>query len=45
MIEKGKQINSDELTNDGKYYMLNGGISPSGYLNEYNTDENTITIS
>lgn len=29
----------------GNYYMLNGGILPSGYLNEYNTNKNTITIS
>ena len=44
-IEKGKQINSDLLRAEGNYYMLNGGILPSGYLNEYNTNENTITIS
>ena len=45
IIEKGKQINSDLLIENGNYYMLNGGILPSGYLNEYNTNENTITIS
>ena len=45
IIEKGKQINSDLLIEKGNYYMLNGGILPSGYLNEYNTNENTITIS
>ena len=45
IIEKGKQINSDMLIEKGNYYMLNGGILPSGYLNEYNTNENTITIS
>ena len=44
-IFKGKQVNSEELLPNGKYYMLNGGITPSGYLNEYNTLENTITIS
>ena len=44
-IEKGKQINGDLLLEHGNYYMLNGGINPSGYLNEYNRDENTITIS
>ena len=44
-IFKGKQVNSEELLPKGKYYMLNGGITPSGYLNEYNTFENTITIS
>ena len=45
IIEKGKQINSDLLIEKGNYYMLNGGILPSGYLNEYNTNKNTITIS
>ena len=45
IIEKGKQINSDLLIEKGNYYMLNGGILPSGYLNEYNTNENTVTIS
>ena len=28
------------LIENGNYYMLNGGILPSGYLNEYNTNEN-----
>lgn len=44
-IKKGEQINKSELTNDGKYYVLNGGMLPSGYTNEYNTLENTISIS
>ena len=44
-IKKGKQINGNILLNKGKYYMLNGGQEPSGYLNEYNTLENTISIS
>ncbi|MGB9796555.1 restriction endonuclease subunit S, partial [Fervidobacterium gondwanense] len=29
----------------GLYPVMNGGISPSGYWNEYNTEANTITIS
>ena len=45
IIEKGKQVNSESLLDQGDYYMLNGGTSPSGYLNEYNRNENTITIS
>ena len=45
IIEKGKQVNSEFLLDTGKYYMLNGGILPSGYLDDYNTEENTITIS
>ena len=44
-IAKGKQINSEYLSETGKYYMLNGGINPSGFINEYNTNENTISIS
>ena len=45
LIEKGEQINNDQLLNYGDYYMLNGGINPSGYLNIYNRNENTITVS
>ena len=45
LIEKGKQVNGEQLLDNGNYYMLNGGINPSGYLNEYNREENTITIS
>ena len=44
-IAKGEQINSEELSKSGPYYMLNGGTEPSGYLKKYNTLENTITIS
>ena len=44
-IKKGEQINSEELSKSGSYYMLNGGTEPSGYLEKYNTLENTITIS
>ena len=45
LIKKGSQINNDELLKSGKYPMLNGGISPSGYLNKYNTESGTVTIS
>jgi type I restriction enzyme S subunit len=44
-INKGKQLNKVELTEAGQYPCQNGGIDPSGYTNEYNTLENTITIS
>ena len=44
-IVKGQQKNKDTLTKSGKYPVINGGISPSGYDNEFNTDANTITIS
>ena len=38
-------MNKSELFESGKYPVLNGGINPSGYYNEYNADENTIAIS
>ena len=44
-INKGKQLNKDAMIDDGEYYVLNGGQEPSGYTNEWNTPENTITIS
>lgn len=44
-ISLGTQLNKSKLLSEGKYAVRNGGIEPSGYWNEYNTDENTITIS
>ena len=44
-INKGKQLNKDGLLSDGMYPVINGGITPSGYWNDYNYDENLITIS
>ena len=44
-IQKGKQINSEFLSTKGKYYVMNGGIAPSGYYHQFNTEANTISIS
>ena len=44
-ITKGSQLNKKELSDDGIYPVINGGVSPSGYWNEYNFNENLITIS
>ena len=44
-VVKGKQVNGEELLEEGKYYVMNGGTEPSGYLNEYNTPTDTISIS
>ena len=45
IISKGKQINSSELSKVGKYYVMNGGVLPSGYHFKYNTEANIISIS
>ena len=44
-INKGKQLNKENMVNFGEYYVLNGGKEPSGYTNSWNTPANTITIS
>lgn len=44
-IKKGQQVNGELLSEQGDYYVMNGGISPSGYYNQYNTEADTISIS
>ena len=44
-IQKGQQVNGEELSELGDYYVMNGGIEPSGYYDKYNTMPNTISIS
>lgn len=44
-IKKGKQRNKNTLSAVGDFPVINGGVLPSGYLNEWNTQANTITIS
>lgn len=44
-IKKGVQLNKEKLLEEAEYPVINGGISPSGYWNDYNVKENTITIS
>jgi len=44
-IKKGEQVNVIELTDTDSYYVMNGGILPSGYYPNYNTSADTISIS
>ena len=44
-ISKGKQLNAELLSETGAYYVMNGGIVPSGYYDFYNTPKDTISIS
>ena len=43
-IVKGQQLNKLDIS-DGDYPVWNGGITPSGFHNEWNTEGGTITIS
>ena len=45
LISKGKQFNKRDMFPEGKYPVINGGILPSGYIDLFNTSENTITVS
>ena len=44
-ISKGQQLNRDTLNTTSVYPVINGGIVPSGYTDDFNTNANTITIS
>lgn len=44
-ISKGVQFNKSDMNDEGSYPVINGGINPSGYIEQYNQTENTITIS
>ncbi len=44
-VEKGEQLNRETLNDKDTYAVYNGGISPSGYTNIYNTEANSIIIS
>lgn len=44
-IKKGAQLNKDKLKDNGLYPVVNGGVNPSGYWDEYNFNANLITIS
>ena len=44
-VSKGKQVNGDLLSDEGPFYVMNGGITPSGYFDEFNTPPETISIS
>jgi type I restriction enzyme S subunit len=44
-IRKGQQVNGTELFEDGEYYVMNGGVEPSGCYDKFNTPANTISIS
>ena len=44
-IKKGAQLNGENLLTIGRYYVMNGGITPSGFYDSYNTHGEVISIS
>ncbi|MCD8297775.1 MAG: restriction endonuclease subunit S [Prevotella sp.] len=45
IISKGVQFNKENMNQNGSYPVINGGITASGFIEQYNQDEDTITIS
>lgn len=44
-ICKGAQLNRDSLSEEGAYPVINGGINPSGFWDEFNFEKDLITVS
>lgn len=44
-INKGKQLSRIDMDYLGEYPVINGGVLPSGLTTEWNTKENTISLS
>lgn len=44
-IKKGQQLNRVDLTDEGEYPSISGGIDPSGYTDKWNTEKDTVIIS
>lgn len=44
-VNKGNQLNKDDLNDFDIYPSISGGIMPSGYTDKFNRNENTIIIS
>lgn len=45
VISKGKQFNKRDMLEEGTYPVINGGMLPSGYIDVFNSQGNTITVS
>jgi len=44
-IKKGQQLNRDDMIEDGKFPVINGGVSASGYTDKSNMSGDVITVS
>ncbi len=44
-ILRGKRVTKGELIENGEYPVISGGVTPMGYINSYNREPNTITVS
>ncbi len=44
-IIRGQRVTKSDILPKGKYPVISGGVTPMGYMEDYNREANTITIS
>ena len=44
-IIRGKRVTKGDLIDNGKFPVISGGVTPMGYIDSYNREPNTITVS
>lgn len=44
-IIRGKRVTKGELCENGEYPVISGGVTPMGFINSFNREPNTITVS
>ena len=44
-IIRGQRVTKGDLLEAGIYPVISGGVTPMGFLNSYNREPNTITVS
>ena len=44
-ILRGKRVTKSDIKPQGTYPVISGGITPMGYMEDYNREPNTITVS
>ena len=44
-VLRGKRVTKGELKENGTYPVISGGVTPMGYIDSFNREPNTITVS
>jgi type I restriction enzyme S subunit len=44
LMENGRQLDKKDIV-DGQYPVISGGVKPNGYHNQFNREENTISVA
>ena len=44
-VQRGKRITKGDLIENGLYPVISGGVTPMGYIDSFNREPNTITVS